>query len=207
MSVYGSDLLDEKSLWQIYKECLTKLPPSTFNLGVAATVIFALVLDCSYFPEQYSNRLEVIRSLCDAGLGFGSTILGFLIAGFTIFSTLAKPDMLAKMYATPHSSGLSYLKVNFFAFVEVFVVYTFLLVIYLSTKIFGAVGGMISSIVDLSSRTPFFGYCLDKQWLINIWFVIICSASIYSLLALKSFIFNTYHAVMTAAVWSFNSTQ
>lgn len=208
MGVYGSDLLEEKNLWQIYKECIIKLPASPFNMIATISVFIFLLLDCLFFPEQWGARVRLIRSLCDAGLGFGSTILGFLIAGFTIFATLAKPEMLKRMYDTPHKkSGLSYLKVNFFAFVEVFVVYIFLLVAYLFIKIFGAESGFLVSIISASSKNPFDGYVLDKAWIGNTTLILLGTASFYGFLALKSFIFNTYHAVMTSAVWSFNAPK
>jgi hypothetical protein len=205
MTIHGGDLLAEKSLWDIYKQCVRHLPPSRFNL--LATSIFALVLicDCAYFPEKFPERIAIFRSVAELGLGFGSTILGFLIAGFTIFATLSKPEMFRRMYETTHrASGLSYFKVNFFAFVEVFVVYLALLVVCLATKILGAPGGFFSSIVQQSSAHAFDGYYLNEDWLANTWFVLLAVFSFYSLLALKSFIYNTYHTVITSVVWSFN---
>jgi hypothetical protein len=128
--VIGQDLLHEKSLWQIYRQCVRVLPPSKFNIASSAVFLFALICDVAYFPSNYQYRIESARSMADIGLGFGSTVLGFLIAGFTIFSTLTRPDLFRRLYEKTHTpSGLSYLKVNFFTFAEVFVVYAFLLII------------------------------------------------------------------------------
>jgi hypothetical protein len=201
----GADLLDEKSLWEIYRQCIQKLPPSKFNLFSTALFFLVLICDVSYFPENFQYRLDLTRSLSDAGLGFGTTILGFLIAGFTIFSTLSKPELFRRMYDAKHQqSGLSYLKVNFFTFAEVFVVYAVFLTTCLTIKILGSNHGLLSSIVKSTTANPIYGYSIDKEWVINVMYVTFGTLSFYSLISLKSFIFNTYHTVMTSIVWSFN---
>jgi len=175
---------------------------------MTVVIFFTLILDTAYFPEKYSYRMESIRSLADLGLGFGSTILGFLIAGFTIFSTLTKPELFRRLYERRHEpSGLTYLKVNFFTFAEVFVVYSFTLVACYLVKIFGGANGLAASIVKTSALNPINGYYLDKTWIANVSWVLFCTLLFYSLLALKSFIFNTYHTVMTSIVWAFNSDE
>ncbi len=202
----GIDLLEEKSLWQIYRKCIALLPASKFNWGTTSLLMLVLIFDSAFFPTQYAARLGNLRSLVELGLGFGTTILGFLIAGFTIFATLSKPEMFRRMYDTHHDpSGLNYLKVNFFAFVEIFVVYIFFLVICLLIKLLCGGGGLVSSIVHFTEAHPVRGYSLSKAWLVNATFVCIGGLSYYSLVALKSFVFNTYHAVVTSVVWSFVS--
>jgi hypothetical protein len=204
--VIGQDLLHEKSLWQIYRQCVRVLPPSKFNIASSAVFLFALICDVAYFPSNYQYRIESARSMADIGLGFGSTVLGFLIAGFTIFSTLTRPDLFRRLYEKTHTpSGLSYLKVNFFTFAEVFVVYAFLLIICLCVKIFCGPSGIIASVVKISELNPVNAYYLDRIWLVNSAWVLFSVLQLYSLLALKSFIFNTYHTVMTSIVWSFNA--
>lgn len=200
----GLDLLDEKSLWKIYKKCIALLPSSKFNWATTSIVVLVLICDSAYFPLNHHSRLESLRSLAELGLGFGSTILGFLIAGFTIFATLSKPELFRRMYDTTHEpSGLSYLKVNFFAFVEVFCVYILFLVLCLVIKLFCGTGGIAASLITVTETSPIFGYSLSKSWLINTVFILLAGVSYYSLMALKSFVFNTYHAVMTSIVWSF----
>jgi hypothetical protein len=204
--ITGADLLFEKSLWQIYRQCVQKLPPSKFNvLATGATFLF-LLLDVAYFPEEFASRIKLTRSLAEMGMGFGPTVLGFLIAGFTIFSTLSKPELFRRMYDRVHNeSGLSFLKVNFFTFAEVFVVFSAFTVACLLIKIFAGERSFLVSLIQASQRHPFLGYSVDKVWLANGGYVVVPTACFYSLLALKSFIFNTYHTVMTSIVWSFNS--
>jgi hypothetical protein len=204
--IIGSDLLSEKSLWQIYRQCVRKLPPSRFNVLATAAMFFFLILDVAYFPEEFANRIKLTRSLAEMGMGFGPTVLGFLIAGFTIFSTLSKPELFRRLYDRQHeASGLSFLKVNFFTFAEVFVVFAAFTVACLLIKIFAGERSFLVSLINVSQQHPVLGYSIDKVWLANGGYVVFSTVALYSLLALKSFIFNTYHTVMTSIVWSFNA--
>lgn len=203
--IIGQDLLREKSLWAIYRQCVRSLTPSSFNLVATMLVFLLLVCDASYFPENFPKRIALIRSMADMGISLGSTVLGFLIAGFTIFATLSKPELFLRMHQTRFGeTGLSYLQVNFFTFVEVFVVYIFFVAICLVFKLFGSEGGLLASLLKASSLRPIYGYSADKVWWANIAFVLMGTIAFYSVLALKSFIFNTYHTVMTSVVWAFN---
>jgi len=204
----GIELLQEKSLWQIYCRCLCLLTPSRFNIFATLLILFFLSVDSIVFPENYKMRVILIRSLGDLGLGYGSTVLGFLIAGFTIFSTLSRSDLFLRMHKTKYGkTGLSYLQVNFFTFVEVFVVYAFFMVACLLIKLFAGEGGLVGAILRYTAVNPLLGFiCIPNVW-INTTFILFGTLSFYSLLALKSFIYNTYHSVMTSIVWSFNPPQ
>jgi hypothetical protein len=203
--IIGKELLNEKSLWDVYRQCLLLLKPSTFNLVATLLTFVALALDAAYFPENFPKRVTLIRSLADLGISLGSTVLGFLIAGFTIFATLSKPELFLRMHQTKYGvTGLSYLQVNFFTFVEVFAVYIFFVITCLALKLFCSEGGLVVTLLKLGETRAAFGYTVDRIWWINIAFVVLGTLTLYSLLALKSFIFNIYHTVMTSVVWAFN---
>jgi hypothetical protein len=200
----GLELHDEKNLWSIYRKCVRHLPHSKFNSTVMLISICALVFDCVASPGSFASRITLTRELSELGLGYGSTILGFLIAGFTIFATLSKPELFYKMASIGYGkTGFSHLKANLFTFVEVFVIYTVFLVACLMIKIFCGTGGLVPTVVEYSNKNPVFGYYLAKWTIANFGFVLISSLSLYCLLALKSFIYNTYHAVATSIAWSF----
>lgn len=202
----GLELHDEKNLWSIYRKCVVHLPHSRFNGTMILLVISVLIWDTLASPQHFVSRIILARQLGELGLGYGSTILGFLIAGFTIFATLSKPELFRKMASVAYGkTGFSHLKANLFAFVEVFVIYTVFLVSCLLVKIFCGVGGMLPTLVEYSVQNPCFGFYLEKARVANFGFILISSFSIYCLLALKSFIYNTYHAVATSIAWSFQS--
>ena len=201
----AAELFEEKSLWAIYKQCLLRLPKSRFNTIATCMIWLFLLCDCIYFPDRYVSRVALVRSVAELGLGYGTTILGFLIAGFTIFATLSKPELFGRMQQLIHrESGLSYLKVNLFAFMEVFILYVFFLVFCLVIKLIGGAGGFLSAIFSYSFSHPVGGYYLSREWFSNIAFNIFGTLAFYCLLALKSFVFNNYQAVLTSIVWSLN---
>lgn len=208
MESKGLDLFEEKSLWSIYKQCISKLTSSKFNKFSTIALILVLLVNCIFYPADYVRRIELIRSLCDIWLGFGSTVLGFLIAGFTIFATLTKPELYVRMYETlDEITGLNHLKVNFFAFVEVFVVYLTVLVLCLFVKLFGSAGGFISEIILSIHKSEMFSNDVSKIAVTDIGFVVMGTLTFYSILVLKSFIYNIYHAVMTSIVWMLNEPK
>lgn len=202
--VIGADLFDEKNLWSIYKQCVLKLPRSTFN-SIATTLVFVfLCIDCLFF-DNFSGKLEFVRSLSDSGLGFGSTILGFLIAGFTIFATLTKPEVFMRLYETQNKEiGLSFLKIAFFSFVEAFIVFIAFMVLCLLLKTFGAKGGLVSSFCEYVKLSHQFSYSISKVAILNVGYVILSTLAFYSLMALKSFVYNIYHTVILSLVWALN---
>ncbi len=201
----GLELLSEKSLWQIYRRCLRWLKPSYFNLLATLAVTGALIGDCIMFPGNSVQRIYLIRALGDTGVGLGTTVLGFLIAGFTIFATLSRPELFLRLHQTRYrNTDLSYLQVNFFTFVEVFVVYIFLVITCLVLKLFASAGGLAVSLIKFYELNPVCGYAPNRLVIVSVIYVFFGSLVFYSLLALKSFIFNTYHTVMTSVVWSIN---
>lgn len=151
-----SDLTSEKSLWDIYKLSRRILPSKTHALIVS---LISILLSLNVFILE--NKIGVIlndaRHWAELGFSFSITTLGFLIAGFTIFATLAKPKMmLAMMDHVNKETGLPTLKYNFFAFMNVFIAYISLSVIYLCVVILGQKGGFLSNLLAI---TPY-GECL-----------------------------------------------
>jgi hypothetical protein len=203
MEYEGEDLFQEKSLWEIYRVCVTRLKISRFNASVCALVTLLLSV-YAYSTNNSRGQIEAsIRSLADMGLGYGTTILGFLIAGFTIFATLTKPTLLRQMYHTTHPSGLNYVKVNFFAFIEVFIIYLTFIMLCLAIKLFAPVNGPLTEVIQWFNSFSF-SYVIRVDILKKIGFVIFGASSFYAMLALKSFVYNTHHAVMTLIVWGLN---
>lgn len=204
MSFKGEDLFEEKNLWSIYRVCFSRLRRSKFN-SYSTLTIFTLLLLSSLFSKTDGVKLaEIVRNLADLGLGYGTTILGFLIAGFTIFATLTKPQLLRRMYEETHESGLNYIKVNFFAFIEVFIVYLTFITTCLLINIFFGENGPATSFISRINTSSFFDYSLDVSLLKKIGFVSFCTLAYYAIVTLKSFVYNTHHAVMTLVVWTLN---
>jgi len=87
------ELTSEKSLWDVYKLSRRIMPGKT-QVVLTFLVMIALGLNAFFFVGDESRLLADVRRWSELGLDFSITTLGFLIAGFTIFATLSKPDMM-----------------------------------------------------------------------------------------------------------------
>jgi hypothetical protein len=196
------DLLVERGLFDIYKKC-KRLPRGWFNSAASGVVAVALIAHMLMTTADASQIAQYVRSLLDVGLGFAASILGFLLAGFAIFATMTKPALLVKMARTPYKdTGLSYLKVNYFALMEVFIVYSWFVAACFLGKLFLIPGGSICFALEhLHADVP-----TIKVYLAKAAYVLLGTAFIYLVLLLSCFIFNVYHIVMTGIRWDVEET-
>lgn len=191
------DLLAEQSLWDIWK-CLRKaLKENWFNKVFLVGWLIVVSLHAGFARTPRADLLGQCRSMLDTGIGFGSSILGFLIAGFTIFATMSRPAMLLRMASTPHEkSGLSWLKYTYFGLVEVFINYLVFVISFFVLRVLTVPGGGSSVLIH---RLP--GGDETSNVLAKILFAVIACAWMWTLLKLKSFVFNIYHVVMAGIAW------
>jgi len=191
------DLLAEKSLWAIWS-CLRKsIKENWFNKAFLLGWLVIVSVHAWFATTPRSDLLSQCRSLLDAGIGFGSSILGFLIAGFTIFATMSRPEMLLRLASTTHKeSGLSWLKYTYFGLVEVFITYLVFVISFFVLRVLTVPGGGSSALIH---QLP--GGDGTSDVLAKILFAVIACAWMWTLLKLKSFVFNIYHVVMAGIAW------
>jgi hypothetical protein len=202
MAFRPSDLTTEKSLLAI-RLAARKIPTSTFNQWVVGLTA-VLIGGYSLLPASTAAILAAkTREIADMGFGFATSILGFLIAGFTVFATITKEELFKRMavFEEP-KSRLSYLKYNFFAFMKVFIDYLSFCGLCVFIKLAAFPDGPISTVVGYLP-----GSDLTKLWLARIGFILITATFVYVLLLLKSFVFNTHHVVMTSLRWSMEEDE
>jgi hypothetical protein len=197
-----SDLTTEKSLLAI-RLAARRIPTSAFNQFVVG-ITAVLIGGYSLLPGSTAAILAAkTREIAEMGFGFATSILGFLIAGFTVFATITKEDLFKRMavFEEPKSK-LSYLKYNFFAFMKVFIDYLSFCGLCVFIKLAAFPSGPISTFV---SSLP--GGNLTELWFARIGFLLITTTFVYVLLLLKSFVFNTHHVVMTSIRWSMEEDE
>lgn len=194
-----NDILREKSLWDAYRQ--SRLIPSNSWFNAVTTIICVVLLavflyfDCTE-PDALAKRLA--KFALD-GITFASTILGFLVAGFTVFATITKPELFVFMAIRKHSkTNLSWLKYNFFRFIDVFIAYL----------IFGGYCLLVRVLYEEDSGNVVFWLAsfsaepsAVKADITKILYLLLMGLFVQVLLLLKSFIFNVYHVVMTAIRW------
>ncbi|MBI5791676.1 MAG: hypothetical protein HZA63_09390 [Rhodocyclales bacterium] len=196
------ELTSEKSLWDVYV-LSRRIRPSWVQtlLNLAATGL--LTVNAFVLQPNTTALLADARSWATNGFNFTITTLGFLIAGFTIFMTVAKPAMmLAMMDHQDKETALPTLKKNIFAFMRVFIAYLTCAGLYLFVILFCQTGGVISYIVKLIPAS--LGV---RDLMIQLGYVLLGSSFVYLLLMLKSFIFNVYAIVMNFLRWEHSNAE
>lgn len=189
-------LMDEKSLWAIYVKA-RRIPFSSFNFWTTFAVFILVVLQYCMLEISLDEKLKVVREFSSMALGVVVSVLGFILAGFTIFATISQPDMLVAMSKCRHEkSQLSFLKNNFFIFMRVFIYYLVYTVFCLLVIVFAIKGGLVHKIVQLSPIS-----WKITEWLVGMAYVALYTGMFFLLMQLKSFIYNVYHTVMTAIRW------
>jgi len=189
-------LTNEKSLWEVYIKA-RRIKFNSFNFWSTLFVVVLVALQYCALDVSLDDKLKVIREFSVLAIGLVISVLGFILAGFTIFATISQPDMLVAMSKFRHEdSQLSYLKNNFFIFMRVFIYYLAYAVFCLLIIVFAVKGGLVHQVVQLSPIS-----WKISEWLVGIGYVALYGGMFFLLMQLKSFIFNVYHTVMTAIRW------
>lgn len=192
------ELTTELSLFDIYRKSRV-VRPRKFNQVIMSLVILILAAYILLTAEAPHHIAERVRTLADLGLTLSVSILGFLIAGFTIFATITKTELFIALAAHQHKSGLSYLKYILFAFMDVFILYITFAAYCLLIKLFCSQGGPLTVVLHvLPSEIDILSM---KEWLSKLGLVITGSWLFSLILTLKAFIFNIYHTLMTSIRW------
>jgi len=200
------DITKEIGLVDIYKSIRSKLQVSRINSFSTLAVFAMLIVYATTSSESSISLLEKVRKWSELGFTFATGIMGFLIAGFTIFATVSDKNLFVMMAKTPHKSGLSNLKYNFFTLMSVFITYLGFSILCLLVQLLGGTSGFISIIIRLIAEEN--SFLIVKRFLAGLAIVVIGTWFFYSLILLQSFIFNIYHIVMTAIRWEVeNDTQ
>ena len=201
MTMHNDDLstkalTEEKSLWAIYRKSRV-IQFNRFNVWTTTAVVSLTTIQYCLLDNPIQIKLQLVRDFSSVALGIVVSVLGFILAGFTIFATISQPEMLVAMSKHRHeSSGLSYLKNNFFIFMRVFIYYLAYTVACLIITIFVTNGGLIHKI---TSHSPISSQI--EEWLVGLSYVFLYGGLFFLMMQLKSFIYNVYHSVMTAIRW------
>lgn len=197
------ELTKEKSLYELFKATHV-FERNTFNSCTTGMVFLCLVLYGLLTEEDASVLVAKSKALADLGISVIANLLGFLIAGFTIFATLGDREFFMFLAVVKHKKyNMSYLKYSFFTFMKVFIVYAFFAGICVCVKLFGDTGGLLSIIVRKLSITEY----VSKKTLGTVLFVSLGTYLFYLFIVMKAFIFNVYHIVMTKIRWEFEKRQ
>lgn len=190
------DLLKERSLLDVYR--IARLTPANgLNVGVTLVVFFICCVYCLTAGANQVPVLTLLRQISSDAIAFTASILGFLVAGFTIFATTRPEVFYIMAKVEKEGMGVSYLKYNLSIFLLVFIHYLSFTIYCVTLRVFFPPQGpaaFIFQAVPMSKAAA----VTAKEIGISIVFVTFTSWLFYILMLLKSFIFNVYHIVMTS---------
>lgn len=91
-----AQLTEEKSLFQLYKLTYS-FPTSRFNVVSTFLVGVFCAAYLSWVRPGGSEAGALLKETLKLGISLVPSILGFLIAGFTVFVTVTKPGVFSAM--------------------------------------------------------------------------------------------------------------
>lgn len=201
------DLGREKTVLALYL-LGRKFPHSKFNRRVAIAIAILLAAFCYLQWDNAPVLSAALRKYAEVGFTFSTSILGFLIAGFTVFVTVTKLDIFVTMAKVEYeSTGESYLKYNLVQFMLVFSHYIAYLFVCICFALFFQPQGLVSVLIGKALATT---DCAWKVALIykapvSLLLVLFGAWSIYLILLLKSFVYNTFQVITTTVRWELES--
>lgn len=204
-----SDLTREKTLFALWKTSF-RFRQRYFNYFVTAAVALALMRYCQLGWEQPHLLMAAFRKLQGTGFSFATSILGFLVAGFTVFVTVIRIDMFLSMARIEKKgTGESVLKYNLSAFIVTFVHYTSYVFFCLLSELFLQAGGLATIAFENAKTYPSllpwtplaYGSCAA------ILLVLFGAWTAYLVLLLKSFIYNVYQVTTVSVAYAWQEAD
>jgi hypothetical protein len=193
----ASELFQDKSLLAVYWQS-SSYAQNTFDKWVKIITVVVLVGLSAYLgyskTDLFPIAVKSIASWLALGFNYSITILGFLVAGFTIFATMTKVEIfIALTRATHREQNVSHIKFIFYSFLRVFINHIMLL--------FACVGTTMlkdSSLIYLGLLADGDAVIRIKKIAVAVMLPIIGYLLVNAMLQLKTFVWNLYQSVIIA---------
>lgn len=173
------------------------------NTGDLVIFVTTLVLGligvwgAAYYGEiaSASDTARLIQQWATLGANIAVAILGFLIAGFSVFATVTRPELFRYM-ARYKAKGrpISEFKFVFYNFLYIFAHYIIFLTGSVSVAFLAAPRSPLWWLAEMSYTH--YGYVIDIAAAMT--GVMIASYALFSMLLLKSFLWNLYQTLVFA---------
>lgn len=187
MNPKTTEITKEKNFWDLYF-AIRKVPNKLDNVIIYA--ISLLVLACiNYSIGPVVDGAKVIHSRTTDIISWSTAILGFAIAGYSIFATLSDKELqLALSAVIEKKSNIDYLRVAHFNMLKTII--DIIIIIFIAYT--------IQNMSTILSKTDC-GYMYFKT--------VSDSLFIAVLLSSKSFAFNVYSSIMMSLRWYAESKE
>lgn len=127
--------IQEKSILEIWSKTLPRLPRNRFNSFASLSGILIGALPLAIGP--FSNFSSTYQPLNDLLVATYASLLGFVIAGYAIFTSSSNPVFSLELWKFVESkSKMPLLKVHLLVFIRLFIVVFIALFILLGLSLF-----------------------------------------------------------------------
>jgi hypothetical protein len=204
-----TDITREKTLFALWRTA-SRFPKRKFNWIMTAIIGLLLIRYSMLMWEQPDVLLLLFRKIESTGFTFATSILGFLVAGFTVFVTVTRLDMFLKMAKVEkQGTGESVLKYNLSAFIVTFVHYVCYLFACLLCELFLQPNGLASVAYQNGLTYPNLANWLpDARKGVAVFLLVgFGSWTVYLVMLLKSFIYNVYQVTTTSVAYEWKQQE
>lgn len=197
---WQQDLFAEKSFGTLYRTARKHVAVAGNN-RIAIYVFLAALLPLLagfsglWNPVSVSALIAGIRSVATLGVGFATSILGFLVSGFALFFAITRSDVLVLLAGVSHDEGdISRLQFILYSFMYVFLQY----IVFLGATL-GISATLMQGSLLVSTAIYWRDACPNAFWILAaIGFSGLAAWLTFILLQLKSFIWNLFQTVLVA---------
>jgi hypothetical protein len=186
---WQEDILLEKFIFDTYKKS-TNIPTPQFNRKVRLFFYPFLFISNFLLVHIYQHNdliVSAIQNLNSSILAISVSVIGFLVAGITIFTTLSDRRVLIELAKTEHEKlGISTFKYIFFNFLSVFVIFISSVILSLTYQLIGSLKIDLQIIIFKNK------YIYLNLFFNGLFFAILITVATELLLKLKSFIWSIY---------------
>lgn len=139
----------------------------------------------------------MVRELVKTGFEVSLNVLGFLLAGYTVFTSVCKVELFVEM-AKHKKEGyeFSHLKYNMFLFMNTFISFMFFSFYCLTIMLLCHEKGILTTCINLLPHKEHVKFVIAHLGLFSVGIGLF-----FIMLSMKSLIFNIYHTVMTSIRW------
>tara|TARA_R110001583_G_scaffold194778_2_gene366963 strand:+ start:2568 stop:3203 length:636 start_codon:yes stop_codon:yes gene_type:complete len=192
-----NELTKENNFFELYK-LTRKIPTSKDNLYIYWSVLVFFVLISITTVTEYTNELEILKAATKDLINWSISILGFVLAGYSIFASLTDKSLQLLLAGKVHKdTNINRLKHTHGLFIKVLIDLIILIFVCYFLKILFVDRNIIDSIVSKTLTPEQLALWLS---IIN---AIVDSLFVYMLLLCKSFVYNVYHIIMITTRWEY----
>lgn len=191
----------QKSLWEVYRLSRRTLPPSIWNRRsvriIGLIMLFVFLMGIFFAPDNFThkNALNLLQTISQQAFVLAVGILGFLIAGFSIFASVTKSRLFIMLAEIQYeNTEINRLQFVFFNFLNVFTIYFGLL----AASLFLFIGAADDSPLLIVAMPYFTEFSKLSTMLLSLINFLLIMLVVISILRLKSFIWNLYQAVLVS---------